>query len=324
MMSASHTNYAVGLVEASGSAIPGPGEAVQQVELYVQKFKDLEMPSEASRGSEVQELHGQCRMLPPLRADAPVAELVLESMEPWYDDCACLCSQTAGCRSLLYRESTGECFLLARPWKNDYMPPETGDDIVAATKLCGEAQCPFRYFMLDVEKATDAEEAAWKLAELELRGRFGKIDIPADASNVYLLDGRPRIARSLMARGTDALQVVDGDVTTSVVTDPSYSTVKDDSVVNGKRQDGVSLAAKLILDLAGEHHVREVVLTSSLGESGANSTQVSGKVGNPKTFDIRGSNDLASWTTLAKISDLEALAKPGQVYVVPLMCPAPL
>ena len=29
--------------------------------------------------------------------------------------------------------------------------------------------------MLDVEKATDAEEAAWKLAELELRGRYGKV-----------------------------------------------------------------------------------------------------------------------------------------------------
>ena len=84
-----------------------------------------------------------------------------------------------------------------------------GDDVVAATKLCGEPQCPFRplaacrcvpfvvvvrsrgilacetccqsslfegYFMLDVEKATDAEEAAWKLAEFELRGRYGKIE----------------------------------------------------------------------------------------------------------------------------------------------------
>jgi len=322
MMAASHTNYAVGLTEATGSAIPGPGEAVQQVELYVQKFKDVEMPEEVNRGAEVEELFGQCRMLPPLRADAPAAEVIFKSLEPWYEDCACLCSQTAGCRSLLYRESTGECSLLAQPWKHGYMPPKTGDDVVASTKLCGEAQCPYRYFMLDVEKTTDSEEAAWKLAELELRSRYGKVEIPPDGSNVYLLDGRPRIARSLVARGTEALQVIDGDVTTSVVTDPSYSTVTDDSVVNGLRQDGGSLAAKLILDLEGEHHVREVVLTSSPGESGANSTQVSGKVGSPATFSIRGSHDLASWTTLAKVSELEALKKPGQVYTVPL--PAPL
>ncbi|CAE7758020.1 unnamed protein product, partial [Symbiodinium microadriaticum] len=161
----------------------------------VQKFKDVEMPEEVNRGAEVEELFGQCRMLPPLRADAPAAEVIFKSLEPWYEDCACLCSQTAGCRSLLYRESTGECSLLAQPWKHGYMPPKTGDDVVASTKLCGEAQCPYRYFMLDVEKTTDSEEAAWKLAELELRSRYGKVEIPPDGSNVFLLDGRPRIAR---------------------------------------------------------------------------------------------------------------------------------
>mmetsp|Transcript_11290 Transcript_11290/g.19753 ORF Transcript_11290/g.19753 Transcript_11290/m.19753 type:complete len:92 (+) Transcript_11290:140-415(+) len=89
-------------------------------------------------------------------------------------------------------------------------------------------------------------------------------------------------------------------------------------------QDRGSLAAKLVLDLEGQHHVREVVLTSSLGEAGTNRTKVAGKVGHPKTFAIRGSNDMTSWSTLAKVTDLEALARPGQAYVVPLMCPTPI
>jgi len=313
-----HHAYAVGLMTQDGSAIPGPGEPVQQVELYVEKFKEIEVPDEAALGNEVVELRGQCRMLPPIRADAPGAELVSESTEPWYDDCSCLCSQTVGCRALLYRDSTGLCQLLAQPWKHNYLPPAADDDIVASTKLCGDPQCPYRYFMLEVVEAGDA--TGWKLAELELRGRFGKIAIPREPSNIYLLDGRPRIARSLTSSGTDAIQVTDGDLTTSVVTDPDYSSTMDDSVQNGVKKDRSGLAAKLIIDFEGEQHVREFVLTSGLGE-GANMTKVSSKVGNPRTFVIRGSNDFSSWSTLARLDGLEALETPGQAYVVPLMCP---
>jgi len=232
-----------------------------------------------------------CFMETPKSGDAPGGPLVAHSMEPYYEDCRCLCLASWNCSSVIYRESTGDCMLLSKEYNRYYTKAAFGDDAVVANRVCsgGWEGCPYQYYMLEVAEVNTMSENSWCVAELVfLDGDLKKIEVPFKRNNVFLLEGRPEVAASMFSYNTEALSAFDEDVATAVVTDQSYNS-GDGAVGSGRYRDETNmLAAKLVVDLGAPKAVREIRMTSCSEHYGRH----------PKVFRIKASPDTTSWADL--------------------------
>eukprot|EP00931_Biecheleriopsis_adriatica_P036446 TRINITY_DN20998_c0_g1_i2.p1 TRINITY_DN20998_c0_g1~~TRINITY_DN20998_c0_g1_i2.p1 ORF type:complete len:1641 (-),score=312.50 TRINITY_DN20998_c0_g1_i2:144-5066(-) len=280
--------YAVGQTKDVGG-LPGPGIKVQKVELYALKLSGVKV-TPAEEGEEIEELKGQCRMSQPVKGDAPGAAMLSPRYAAFYEDCSDLCQATVMCKAIIYSASTSICRLLRQHWKPYYSHQAAGRDEVVASKKCGEFTCPYRYFMLDVTESEN-DAAGWHVPEMELQGRGGKVSVPDRPGSVYIIDERPLSAQDLSSKGTEASQAFDGSLTTMAST--------------------LNKAAKLVIDLGGKQHVKELTLKATQSPTPKGS-------GYPKKLSVKGSNDYTSWETLAEVSDLGMSGGNGRISMT---CP---
>jgi len=234
-----------------------------------------------------------CKMTTPKSGDAPGAPLVAHSMEAYYEDCRCFCLDTWNCSGVIYRESTGDCMILSEKYNRYYAKASWGDDVVVANRECSAEVirlCAYQYWMLEVTEVNSAQENSWCVAEIVFKDELDNtIDVNLTRNNVFLIDGRPKVASSMFSYNTEALSAFDGDKATSVCPDETYSSDKN-GVFKGRNKDDQALSAKLVVDFGSPKRVKSVVITSCANHPGRH----------PKIWRIKASPDTTSWAELFK------------------------
>ncbi|CAE7453684.1 unnamed protein product [Symbiodinium necroappetens] len=104
---------------------------------------------------------------------------------------------------------------------------EVEEEIIATTTtttaMIKKDRCFYRYYALQVLQANDAKATSWQLAELELRQNGKALLLPKSRGSAWFVHGRARRPGTVLDDGTEAFNVLDGNLATVAQPDGAFS-----------------------------------------------------------------------------------------------------
>jgi len=104
---------------------------------------------------------------------------------------------------------------------------EVEEEIIATTTTTTATikkdRCFYRYYALQVLQANDAKATSWQLAEVELRQNGKALLLPKSHGSAWFVHGRARRPGTVLDDGTEAFNVLDGNLATVAQPDGGFS-----------------------------------------------------------------------------------------------------
>jgi len=104
---------------------------------------------------------------------------------------------------------------------------EVEEEIIATTTTTTATikkdRCFYRYYALQVLQANDAKATSWQLAEVELRQNGKALLLPKSRGSAWFVHGRARRPGTVLDDGTEAFNVLDGNLATVAQPDGGFS-----------------------------------------------------------------------------------------------------